>query len=547
LERILKQKQETSEPFSASTRSGQFLGTKNCTHVHKENKPRMNKHHWQRRILSLGGLAGLALLTSSCSIDPITGRPVSAFGNCNLFYTIQLARQSVGVGERVPINVLVTNPCNHNLEFRFIANRGQILSQNTSFPTGEYVSPLTGGEDMITVTVYNRTEGVNLPPQQRPLLVLGDGLTFVEAPAPGTTLGEFDNGVIKVTGVQGSGGTGTPSRQVAIGRQPAISPDGRYIAYTYYPGDGTSQVRMQDTAGNVTILSGNSVSFNRDPSWAPIGNDRTLNLVYSSDRLSDSSGTAVDGRGDVFNIWRVNVQGQNSRQLSSTPGNDREPVWSPDGQFIMYRSNFSQNKVNNFDNLWRMELTTGRLLQMTYETAPQKGAFEPSFSPTGDRIVYTRKYISRQPQSLFDFQKVWLINLNQIDIPSLIPFIPGAPGQPAIPANPALPPGSIGPVPNPNFANPNIPSTVSGLNGNFGNIATQEFDEGTTESSPSFSVDGRWITYVQKRGDESIALSVPGNPGALGTIGLQPLQVLPQGERAMEMRWARQTQSFNRF
>jgi Tol biopolymer transport system component len=489
-----------------------------------------------RRYLALGGLMALTLLNSGC------GPGGTLAINCNIFYSIQVARQSIGVGEKVPINLLVNNPCNHNLEFRFIANRGQLLSQNPSFPSAEYVAPFTGGEDMITVAVFNRTDSVNLPQQQRPLLVLGDGLSYVEAPAAGTVLDEFDNGVIKVAGVQGTGGTGSPPRQVAIGRQPVISPDGRYIAYTYFPGDGTSQIRMQDTAGNVTILSGNTTSFNRDPSWAPIGNDRTLNLLYSSDRLSDSTGTGVEGRGSDYNIWRVNVQGQNPRQLASTPGLDREPVWSPDGQFVLYRSNFSQNKVNNFDNLWRMEQTTGRLLQLTYETAPQKGAFEPAFSPDGGRVVYTRKYLSRQPQSLYDFQKIWLINLAQIDIPSLLPFIPGAPGQPALPTVPG------GPVPDPVLLNPAIPGSVNTLNGNFGNVATQEFDEGTVESSPSFSVDGRWITYVQKRGDDVRALSVPGNPGNLGTIGFQPLNVLPSGaERALELRWARQTQSFNRF
>jgi len=502
----------------------------------------MDKYIWQKRLLSLSGLATLGLMSSSCG----PGGGIAL--NCNTFYTFQIASQSIGVAQRVPINLLVNNPCNHNLEFRFIANRGQVMSQNPTVPSAEYISPFTGGEDVITVTVFDRTDSVNLPQQQRPLLVLGDGMAFVEAPAQGTTLDEFDNGVIKVAGIQGTGGTGTPPQQIAIGRQPNISPDGRYIAYTYYPGDGTSQIRMQDTAGNVTILSGNSTSFNRDPAWAPIGSDRTLNVVYSSDRLSDGNGTGVEGRGDVYNIWRVNAQGQMSRQIASTPGSDREPTWSPDGQFIMYRSNFSQNKVNNFDNLWRMELTSGRLLQLTYETAPQKGAFQPSFSPDGSRIVYSRKYLSRQPQSLFDFQKIWVVNLAQIDIPSLIPFVPGAPGQPAVPATPALPGGSVGPVPDPSLLNPTLPGSVNSLNGNFGNVATQEFDEGTVESSPSFSVDGRWITYVQQRGDEVRALSVPGNPGNLGTIGFQPLNVLPSGaERALEVRWARQAQSFNRF
>ncbi|MGV3523583.1 MAG: TolB family protein [Candidatus Sericytochromatia bacterium] len=474
---------------------------------------------------TLGGLA------TSCG----PGAGIN-FG-CNTFYTLQANSQTIGINDRVPIQLLVNNPCNHNLEYRFIANRGQVLSQNPLLPIAEYAAPFTGGEDIITVSVYDRTDNVNLPQQQRPLLVLGDGLAFVEAPAAGTSLGDYDNGVIKVTGIQGVG-SGTAPRQVAIGRQPVISPDGRSIAYTYYPGDGTSQIRMQDAIGNVTILTGNGGSFNRDPAWAPIGNDMNLHLVFSSDRLSTSTGQSADQRGEAFNIWRVSALGQNLQQLASTPGNNRTPAWSPDGRTVIYSSSFSQNRVQNFSNLWQLDLSTGRLLQLTYETVPDKGAYEPRFSPDGTKVVYSRKYISRQPSQLFNFQKIWLVDLNTIDIPSLLPYLPTQPGGGT----------GAGPVPGPGMTNPNLPQTVGNANGNFGNIATQEYDEGTTESSPSFSVDGRWITYVRKQGEDLRTVSIPSNPGNLGTVGFEPINVLPQGaERALEVSWARQSRSFSRY
>lgn len=486
-------------------------------------------------LLSLGALAALSL-TTSCGNLPGGG----CLGG-QTFYTLQLSRQSIGVNERVPVSLFLNNPCQHDLEFRFIAQRGQVISQNPQIPGGDYVAPFSGGEDAITVTVYDRTSGVNLPQQQVRLLIIGDGISYVEAPAAGTEIGQYDNGVIKVAGVQGAG-TALPGRQVAIGRQPVISPDGRYIAYTYYPGDGSSQIRMQDALGNVQILTGSGGSFNRDPGWAPIGSDGNLHIVFSSDRLTTSTGQSAsqgtgDQRGEEFNIWRVSALGQNLQQLASTPGSDFEPTWSPDGRTIVYRSSFSQNQVQNFNNLWRLDLSNGRLLQLTYETVPDKGTFDPEFSPDGMRIVYSRKYLSRQPQQIFNFQKIWMVDLNTIDIPSLVPFLPTTPvGTPTTGA---------GPVPV-TPTTPNTPiTTVGNRDGNFGNIATQEFDEGTVESSPSFSADGRWISYVRKQGDDIRGLSIPGNPGNQGTIGFQPLSVLPQGsERALEMSWARQRQTF---
>lgn len=475
------------------------------------------------------------LALSSLSLTTACGLPISGAICGSPFYSIQVNRQSIGISERTPISLLVNNPCSHELEYRFIANRGTVIAQNPLSPMAEYLAPFTGGEDMITVSIYDRTDNINLPQQQRPLLVMGDGITYVEAPAPGTELDDYDNGVIKVTGIQGVG-IGSAPQQVAIGRQPTISPDGRFIAYAYFPGDGSSQIRMQDAAGNVTILTGAGGSFNRDPAWAPIGSDANLHLVFSSDRLSNSTGQAFEDRGDAYNIWRVSALGQNLQQLASTPGNDREPNWSPDGRSIIYRSNFSQNKVQNFSNIWQLDLSSGRLLQLTYETVPDKGAFEPEFSPDGQRLVYTRKYLSRQTSQIFDFQKIWTVALKTIDIPSLIPFLPNQPGS-----------GITGPT-TPQPVDPNQPDTVGNREGNFGNIATQEFDEGTVELSPTFSVDGRWITYIRKQGDDIRTVSIPGNPGNLGTVGFEPINVLPAGsERAAEVSWARQSRSFNQF
>jgi len=492
------------------------------------------ENHIMRKPIILTALLAL----SSLSLSACPGVPIP--GVCGTpFYSIQVNRQSIGISERTPISLLVNNPCSHELEYRFIANRGTVIAQNPLSPIAEYIAPFTGGEDVITVSIYDRTDNVNLPQQQRPLLVMGDGIAYVEAPAPGTELDDFDNGVIKVTGIQGAG-VGTSPQQVAIGRQPTISPDGRYIAYSYYPGDGSSQIRMQDAAGNVTILTGSGGSFNRDPSWAPIGSDLNLHLVFSSDRLSTSSGQAFDERGDAYNIWRVSALGQNLQQLASTPGNDREPAWSPDGRSIVYRSNFSQNKVQNFNNLWQLDLSSGRLLQLTYETVPDKGTFEPEFSPDGQRLVYTRKYLSRQTSQIFDFEKIWTVDLSTIDIPSLVPFLPNQPGT-----TPGTSPITGPTTPQP--VNPNVPDTVGNREGNFGNIATQEFDEGTIELSPSFSVDGRWITYIRQQGDDTRTVSIPGNPGNLGTIGFEPINVLPGTERAAEITWARQSRSFNQF
>ena len=74
-------------------------------------------------LLSLGALAAVGL-TSSCGIN---GGIIDLPGCGNTFYTLQLGRQNIGINERVPVSLFLNNPCNHDLEFRFLAQRGQVL------------------------------------------------------------------------------------------------------------------------------------------------------------------------------------------------------------------------------------------------------------------------------------------------------------------------------------------------------------------------------------------------------------------------------------
>ena len=85
-------------------------------------------------LLSLGAVAAIGL-TSSCGIN---GGIIDLPGCGNTFYTLQLGRQNIGINERVPVSLFLNNPCNHDLEFRFLAQRGQVLSANPLVPGGEW-------------------------------------------------------------------------------------------------------------------------------------------------------------------------------------------------------------------------------------------------------------------------------------------------------------------------------------------------------------------------------------------------------------------------
>lgn len=436
-------------------------------------------------------LMSALVLSSLTACKNITGVGSNTNSSIASSYTaIQLNKTDINITDKAQIRVLVNNPWDHQLEYRYTADRGQVVANNGLAATAMYYAPYTGGPDTIRVSVYDRTDGVNLPIISQQVFIQGEAMAYVELPNTANPLTEYDNGLMKVANMVGT----SVKKEIGWGRNPVISPDGRYIAYVSYPGDGSSQIIVKDAVGNETNIT-NHKSFNVDPSWSPIGTDGNQYLVFSSDRVSSNSGALIDGasagHGERYHLWRVHVNGYDLRQITNTAGNDFQPSWSPDGRQIVFSSDLDNNKSNSFRNIWVLDVATGKQTQYTHETMANRGAYNPQWSPDAKKIVYTRKYQYRQLNKLADFQKVWMIDTN--------------------------------------------------LNSQgFGQIVSKAFDESIVESFPSWSPDGRRITYVRNRGSENSVVSVDftGITQNQGFFG-QPTQESDL-TNISEAQWARQ-------
>jgi Tol biopolymer transport system component len=60
----------------------------------------------------------------------------------------------------------------------------------------------------------------------------------------------------------------------------------------------------------------------------------------------------------------MRVDGQNVRRLTSSPGVDDDPVWSPDSKQIVFES----ERAGNLD-IWIMDADGGNLRQLTSDPA----------------------------------------------------------------------------------------------------------------------------------------------------------------------------------
>jgi len=85
--------------------------------------------------------------------------------------------------------------------------------------------------------------------------------------------------------------------------------------------------------------------------------------------------------GGKFDIWTMNSDGTNQKQVSSGEGAKYHPQMTPDGRFIVFT--LSRHGI---DNVWRMDADGGNLKQLTSGTSESS----PNISPDGKWIIYQK-------------------------------------------------------------------------------------------------------------------------------------------------------------
>lgn len=102
------------------------------------------------------------------------------------------------------------------------------------------------------------------------------------------------------------------------------------------------------------------------PVWSPDGQK----IVFYSDLSSDRE------------IYLVDADGTNLTRLTTSPGVDEDPSWSPDGQQIVFRS----ERAGRGSNLYIMNVDGSNSRAITQGT---KINSVPRWAPVGEKILYS--------------------------------------------------------------------------------------------------------------------------------------------------------------
>ncbi|HYJ45976.1 MAG TPA: DPP IV N-terminal domain-containing protein, partial [Pyrinomonadaceae bacterium] len=149
----------------------------------------------------------------------------------------------------------------------------------------------------------------------------------------------------------------------------ACTPDGRVVYSSIASGTWDIWV-MQPDGTNQKQLTFNSGS-NRTPTVSADGRY----IIFVSDR------TGTD------HIWRMNIDGSNPKELTHADG-DLSPTISPDGQWVVYTSWSSSTQ-----GLWKVSIEGGEPVEISNKQLPS-----PSFSPDGKFIASSYWDDQSEPQ-----------------------------------------------------------------------------------------------------------------------------------------------------
>lgn len=166
-----------------------------------------------------------------------------------------------------------------------------------------------------------------------------------------------------------------------------LSPDGQRVVFTSLR-DGDLDIYVMNVDGTAVTRLTNTLGYDGGPFFSPDGS----RIVYRSwhpqtdEEIADYRALLAQNlvRPSRMEVWVMNADGTDQRQVTNLGGANFAPFFHPDGRRIIFASNHRDPRSRNFD-LYLVNLDGSGLTQVTTH-----GDFDgfPMFSPDGRQLVF---------------------------------------------------------------------------------------------------------------------------------------------------------------
>lgn len=180
-----------------------------------------------------------------------------------------------------------------------------------------------------------------------------------------------------------------------------LSPDGRTIVFTSLK-DGDLEIYTMNVDGtNVKRLT-NTPGYDGGPWWSPDGKKIVYRAHHPADSAQLAEYRALLGRNMIrpsrVELFVMNADGSDQRQVTALGGANFGPSWSPDGQKIIFSSNHVVPRSGNFD-LYLVDANARMAGRDQVERITFSPVFDgfPMFSPDGTKLIWASNRTSIKP------------------------------------------------------------------------------------------------------------------------------------------------------
>jgi TolB protein len=186
-----------------------------------------------------------------------------------------------------------------------------------------------------------------------------------------------------------------------------LSPDGKRIAFTSLR-DGDLDIYTMGVDGSDVRRLTTTLGYDGGPFFSPDSKLIVYRAWHPQTPRDMADYRALLAKNLVqplqMELWVMNADGSNQRQITHLGGASFAPYFHPDGKRIIFASNYREPTSRNFD-LYLINIDGSGLTQVT--TDKEFDAF-PMFSPNGKQLVFASNRFGSVPGETNIFLADWV-------------------------------------------------------------------------------------------------------------------------------------------